>query len=86
MMASNTEIFVWNISGYDQQFECYLSVTLYVPHPVDINNDLGNFVLPEGLTQENRTKVSELRFAVLIAQTGQKTKDRKREHCEIGTA
>ena len=31
---SNTETFVWNIFGYDQKFECYRSVTLYVPHPV----------------------------------------------------
>ena len=31
---SNTETFVWNIFGYDQSFECYSSVTLYVPHPV----------------------------------------------------
>ena len=31
---SNTEPFVWNIFGYDQEFECYRSVALYVPHPV----------------------------------------------------
>ena len=30
----NTETFVWNIFRYDQKFECYRSVTLYVPHPV----------------------------------------------------
>ena len=35
MMAFlNTETFVWNIFGYDQLFECYRSVTLYVLHPV----------------------------------------------------
>ena len=31
---ANTETFVWNIFGYDQQFERYRSVTLYVRHPV----------------------------------------------------
>ena len=36
----------------------------------DINDDLGNFILPKGLTPENRSKVPELRFAALIAQTG----------------
>ena len=32
---SNTETFVWNIFGYDK-FECYRSLTLYVPHLVYI--------------------------------------------------
>ena len=36
---------------------------------IDINDDLGNFILPEGLPSGNRTKVAELRFAALIAQT-----------------
>ena len=31
---ANTETFVWNIFEYDRYFECYRSVTLFVPHPV----------------------------------------------------
>ena len=31
---ANTETFVWNIFGYDQKFEYYRSVILYVPHRV----------------------------------------------------
>ena len=27
---SNTETYVWNLFGYDQEFKCYRSVTLYV--------------------------------------------------------
>ena len=34
---SNSETFVWNIFGYDPKFECYHSVTLYVPDPVRWN-------------------------------------------------
>ena len=36
---------------------------------ININNYLGNFILPERLTPENRTKVAELQFASSIAQT-----------------
>ena len=44
---------------------------------IDLNDDFGNFVLPEGLTPENRTKMEGLRFAVFIAQTGIKFTRRK---------
>ena len=45
---------------------------------IDINNDLGKFVLSGRLAAENRIKVAELRFSSFIAETELKfTKGKK---------